>query len=73
MRGPQVVFQQFTVTSNFEYLQGMLPLTFSDKADYDKIKPDDLMTLNDLANLSPGRVSNDFFLVKVQYSYTINI
>merc|ERR1711953_1620717 len=35
--------------------QGMLPLTFSDKADYDKIKPDDLMTLNDLANLSPGR------------------
>ena len=49
----------------------MLPLTFSDKADYDKIKPDDLMTLNDLANLSPGRVSNDFFLVKVQYSYTI--
>ena len=51
----------------------MLPLTFSDKADYDKIKPDDLMTLNDLANLSPGRVSNDFFLVNVQYSYTINI
>merc|ERR1719273_1097241 len=35
--------------------QGMLPLTFSNKADYDKIKPDDLMTLNDLANLSPGR------------------
>merc|ERR1711993_129060 len=35
--------------------QGMLPLTFADKADYDKIKPDDLMTLNDLANLSPGR------------------
>ena len=37
--------------------QGMLPLTFSDKADYDKIQPDDLMTLNELANLSPGRVS----------------
>ena len=51
----------------------MLPLTFSDKADYDKIKPDDLMTLNDLANLSPGRVSNDFFLVNVQYSCTVNI
>ena len=47
----------------------MLPLTFSDKADYDKIKPDDLMTLNDLANLSPGRVSNDFFIIEVQYSY----
>merc|ERR1719273_475853 len=35
--------------------QGMLPLTFNNKADYDKIQPDDLMTLNDLANLSPGR------------------
>ena len=34
----------------------MLPLTFSDKADYDKIQPDDLMTLNDLVNLAPGRV-----------------
>ena len=48
----------------------MLPLTFSDKTDYDKIKPDDLITLNDLANLSPGRVSNSFFLVKVQYIHT---
>ena len=35
--------------------QGMLPLTFSDKADYDKIQPDDHMTLNDLVNLAPGR------------------
>merc|ERR1712141_926528 len=35
--------------------QGMLPLTFADKADYDKIKPDDLMTLNDLVNFAPGR------------------
>jgi aconitase A len=37
--------------------QGMLPLTFSDKADYDKIRPDDLITLNGLANLAPGRVT----------------
>merc|ERR1712141_894511 len=35
--------------------QGMLPLTFADKADYDKVKPDDLVTLNDLVNLAPGR------------------
>jgi len=35
--------------------QGMLPLTFADKADYDKIKPDDLVTLNDLVNFAPGR------------------
>ena len=35
--------------------QGMLPLTFADKADYDKIQPDDHITLNDLVNLAPGR------------------
>ncbi|QQP52599.1 Aconitate hydratase_ mitochondrial [Caligus rogercresseyi] len=35
--------------------QGMLPLTFSDKADYDKIRPDDKITLNGLANFAPGR------------------
>merc|ERR1711992_451079 len=35
--------------------QGMLPLTFADKADYDKVRPDDLMTLNDLVNFAPGR------------------
>ena len=38
--------------------QGMLPLVFSDKADYDKIKPDDKITLNDLVNFAPGRVSS---------------
>ena len=37
--------------------QGMLPLTFADKADYDKIRPDDKITLNDLVNFAPGRVS----------------
>ncbi len=37
--------------------QGMLPLTFADKADYDKVRPDDRITLNDLVNLAPGRVS----------------
>merc|ERR1711992_466093 len=35
--------------------QGMLPLTFADKADYDKVRPDDLVTLNDLVNFAPGR------------------
>ncbi len=35
--------------------QGMLPLTFSDKADYDKIQPEDKVTLNDLVNFAPGR------------------
>merc|ERR1739846_123579 len=35
--------------------QGMLPLTFNDKADYDKIQPTDTITLNDLVNFAPGR------------------
>merc|ERR1711902_111965 len=34
--------------------QGMLPLTFNNKADYDKIRSDDLVTLNDLVNFAPG-------------------
>ena len=37
--------------------QGMLPLTFSDKADYDKIQPESTITLNDVASLAPGKVS----------------
>merc|ERR1711973_977566 len=35
--------------------QGMLPLTFSDKADYDKIRPDDKVTLLGLNELTPGK------------------
>merc|ERR1712204_28308 len=35
--------------------QGMLPLTFADAADYDKIRPTDKITLNDLINFAPGR------------------
>merc|ERR1739844_100872 len=35
--------------------QGMLPLTFADKADYDKVRPEDKITLNDLVNFAPGR------------------
>merc|ERR1712223_1823524 len=35
--------------------QGMLPLTFSDKADYELVRPDDHITLNDLVNFAPGR------------------
>ncbi len=47
--------------------QGMLPLTFSDKADYDKIRPDDKITLNGLVNLAPGSVS---FLKQLKLSYS---
>ena len=36
--------------------QGMLPLTFADPADYDKVQPSDRVSLLGLASLSPGQV-----------------
>ncbi|XP_063718898.1 aconitate hydratase, mitochondrial-like [Symsagittifera roscoffensis] len=35
--------------------QGLLPLTFNDPADYDKVKPDDKITLKDVEKLTPGK------------------
>ncbi|KAM5149056.1 aconitate hydratase, mitochondrial [Mantella aurantiaca] len=35
--------------------QGLLPLTFSDPADYDKIHPEDKITIAGLKNLAPGK------------------
>jgi len=35
--------------------QGMLPLTFADPADYDRIQPSDRLSLVGLANLTPGK------------------
>jgi len=34
--------------------QGMLPLTFNDKADYDKVKPDDKVSILGLETFQPG-------------------
>ena len=36
--------------------QGMLPLTFSDPADYDKVQPDDRVSLVGLSEFAPGKV-----------------
>jgi len=38
--------------------QGILPLTFSNPADYDKVKPDDRVSLVGLSGLAPGKVSD---------------
>lgn len=38
--------------------QGILPLTFADPADYDKVREDDRITLIGLATLEPGRPLN---------------
>jgi len=35
--------------------QGMLPLTFADTADYDRIQPSDRLSLVGLAELAPGK------------------
>merc|ERR1712142_1169540 len=34
--------------------QGMLPLTFNDKADYEKVKPDDKVAITGLEDFQPG-------------------
>ena len=36
--------------------QGMLPLNFADKADYDKINPDDHISIVGLNEFAPGKV-----------------
>ena len=36
--------------------QGMLPLTFADKADYDKVRPDDKISILGLKEFTPGKV-----------------
>lgn len=36
--------------------QGMLPLTFADPADYDKVQPSDKISLVGLKNIAPGKV-----------------
>jgi len=36
--------------------QGVLPLTFANPADYDKIKPDDKISILGLQKFAPGKV-----------------
>jgi aconitate hydratase len=40
--------------------QGLLPLTFANPADYDKIQPTDKISLLDLKSLAPGKVCLSF-------------
>jgi len=35
--------------------QGMLPLTFADKADYHKVRPDDKISIVGLESFTPGK------------------
>lgn len=36
--------------------QGLLPLTFSNPSDYDKIRPDDKISIRGLKTFAPGKV-----------------
>ncbi|HPJ62243.1 aconitate hydratase [Lentimicrobium sp.] len=44
--------------------QGMLALTFADKADYDKVREDDLVSVSGLKDFAPGRP----FLLKLDHA-----
>jgi aconitate hydratase len=57
--------------------QGLLPLTFANASDYDKIHPTSKISLLGLANLAPGKpveceVKNDGQSVKIQLNHTMN-
>lgn len=43
--------------------QGMLPLTFADPSDYDKVQPTDKISLLGLKDLAPGKVSTTITLI----------
>jgi aconitate hydratase len=59
--------KKIPLENNFNYLsiiletnlkkQGLLALTFDNPADYDKIKPDDKISLIGLNKLAPGEVN----------------
>lgn len=54
--------------------QGLLPLTFANPSDYDKIQPSDNISLLDLKNLAPGKVcffNYDEFVNNHDYFVTI--
>lgn len=40
--------------------QGVLPLTFSDPSDYDRIRPDDHISIRGLKTFAPGKVGGLF-------------
>lgn len=58
--------------------QGMIPLTFADPKDYDKIQPTDKISLKGLQNLTPGKPvqcevkHSDGSVDKIQLNHTMN-
>ncbi|MDE2861865.1 MAG: aconitate hydratase, partial [Chloroflexota bacterium] len=58
--------------------QGVLPLTFDDRADYDLLRSDDRITLEDVAEIAPGRGlraridHSDGSVDRISLSHTLN-
>lgn len=54
--------------------QGLLPLTFANSADYDKIQPNDKISLLGLKDLAPGKVyRKDFLNIFTTFNNRINV
>jgi len=51
--------------------QGVLPLTFADPSDYDKIQPSDRINLVGLAGIAPGKVSHCIENSVIMHEFTI--
>lgn len=47
--------------------QGLLPLTFANPSDYDKIQPTDKISLLDLKSLAPGKVQEPIQVCDVTF------
>lgn len=71
-----LIFVYFSVETNLKK-QGLLPLTFSDPKDYDKIEATDKISILDLNSFAPGKVSWCTCASSMKniiiYIYTINI
>lgn len=50
-----VIIAHYCLETNLKK-QGMLPLTFANPADYDKVQPSDRVSLVGLDRLAPGKV-----------------
>lgn len=52
-----LLFIDFFFTETNLKKQGLLPLTFSNPDDYDRIRPDDKISITGLKSFAPGKVS----------------
>ena len=49
--------------------QGILSLTFANSADYDKVRPDDRVSLLGLQDLAPGKVAKHIIYHSLEFHF----